>query len=331
MAVAEELSLMRPTQLVILVHGIRTRASWVHEVAGELRRNRFEVAGVNYGRFGTVKFLLPIERFRQQAVRKIERDVRTAMARFPGCKVSYIAHSFGSYALTKLLQQGIDIRAERVIFCGSVVPTDFEFEQFILDRVESKEVFNEVGTHDVWPAMAEAVTCGYGPAGTYGFNRPIARDRVHVGFRHSDYLNKVFCRDYWVPYLLNGTLVEPKEPEGLPEVDRRTPRWFEWLRWIKWLYVLLGVLLLLATMWVAGQTYCTPRARGVEYKDGGLIYLGSMLKEQKRLIGEACESSCPACLSGLSCRRVEFSEQTKPMEKLVACVPAKPFSAVSKA
>jgi hypothetical protein len=60
---------------------------------------------------------------------------------------------------------------------------------------------NEVGTRDIWPAIAESITSGYGSAGTYGFLRPLVRDRWHNGAHHGYFLNPSFCKKFWVPFL----------------------------------------------------------------------------------------------------------------------------------
>ena len=97
------------------------------------------------------------------------------------------------------------MRAKRIIFCGSIVNSLFPFEQ-ISDRFCSP-VLNEIGTKDVWPALAESVTWGYRASGTNGFNRPDVRDRHHADSDHSDFLKPCFCREYWVPFLRHGRVV----------------------------------------------------------------------------------------------------------------------------
>jgi hypothetical protein len=103
----------------------------------------------------------------------------------------------------------------RIIFCGSVVLYKFRFEEY--SRRFEQPLVNEVGTRDFWPAIAEAVTIGYGSAGTYGFRRPAVKDRWHNGKSHSDFLNRDFCTKYWVPFLRNGEFIEnDEEPEPTP-------------------------------------------------------------------------------------------------------------------
>ncbi len=86
---------------------------------------------------------------------------------------------------------------------------------------ERGPIINEVGTRDFWPVIAEAVTFGYGSAGTYGFRRLAVRDRWHNGKAHGDFLSQEFCRKYWVPYLSSGTIVENDE-------GTERPPWWLW-------------------------------------------------------------------------------------------------------
>lgn len=91
------------------------------------------------------------------------------------------------------------MKFHRIIFCGSVIPYNFRFEQ-IQDQF-SAPIINEVGTRDIWPAMAESITRGYGSAGTYNFRRPLVRDRWHNGAGHGYFLSSEFCSKYWIPFL----------------------------------------------------------------------------------------------------------------------------------
>src|ERR1700736_1241877 len=105
--------------------------------------------------------------------------------------ISVIAHSFGTFVISHLMAKEFERKFNRVIFCGSVLPYNFEFEQ-IKGRF-TPPILNEVGTRDIWPAIAESLTWGYGSAGTYGFRRPPVRDRWHDGARHGYFLDPDFA------------------------------------------------------------------------------------------------------------------------------------------
>jgi hypothetical protein len=213
-----------PTQhakshVVILVHGIRTRALWQNELRKILQKDGFVVEPTNYGYFDVVRFLVPWQPFAGAIVVEIARQIRHAQRMNKEADCSIIAHSFGTFIVARMLRDHTDIEFNRIIFCGSVVPHKFRFEDY-RGRFEVPLV-NEVGTRDFWPVIAEVVTIGYGSAGTYGFRRPAVRDRWHNGKAHGDFLNQKFCMKYWVPFLRNGEIVEDNE-------TAERPPWWLW-------------------------------------------------------------------------------------------------------
>jgi hypothetical protein len=126
------------------------------------------------------------------------------------------------------MQQEFNIQWHRIIFCGSVVSDRFPFEQ-LLSRF-TPPILNEIGTKDFWPALAEAVTWGYGSVGSHGFMGAPVIERWHRGLAHSDFFTSEFCEKFWIPFLHRGTVVPADKPEPLPS----------WIRFItrlplKWL------------------------------------------------------------------------------------------------
>lgn len=222
-------SSFRNRDVIILVHGIRDHALWQTEIRATLERHGFIVEATNYGRFGLLRFLSPLPFFRAQAIRQISEQVRIVKQRYPGRQLSIIAHSFGTYVVSKMLQQYFDLRLHRVIFCGSVVPYKFTYEQ-IQDRFR-RPIMNEVGARDPWPAIADSVTWGYGNAGTYGFRRPLVRDRWHEGAGHGYFLTSGFCDKFWTPFLRDGIVIEGSAKPEMP------PFWLRALTAIKLKYI----------------------------------------------------------------------------------------------
>ncbi len=205
------------SHVVILVHGIRTRALWQNELRKILQKDGFVVQPTNYGYFDVVRFLFPWQLFAGAIVEEITRQIRHTLSMNKGADCSIIAHSFGTFVVARILRDHTDLEFNSIIFCGSVVPHKFRFEDY-RGRFKAPLV-NEVGTRDFWPVIAEVVTFGYGSAGTYGFRRPAVHDRWHNGKAHGDFLNQKFCMKYWVPFLRNGEIVEDSD------VAERPPWW----------------------------------------------------------------------------------------------------------
>ena len=176
-------------------------------------------------------------------------QLRHAIKLHPECtRISIIAHSFGTYVLSQILEREADIDFQRLIFCGSVVSWRFPFERY-LKRFEPR-LLNEVGTADPWPAVAESVTFGYGSAGTFGFNKPGVEDRYFEGKGHGYFLTKEFCEKYWVPFLKDGIVIK-----GGPNAAR--PFWVELvsIAKIKWLILAIGAVLLILSILNAHQRH----------------------------------------------------------------------------
>ena len=200
----------------MLVHGIRDYALWQSRIRSELEAAGFVVEPTNYGRFGLVQFLAPVPFFRRWAISQIGEEIRIIKQSYPGARFSIIAHSFGTYIIASLIKKTFDLNASRIIFCGSVVSYRFRFQDYEGRFVAP--ILNEVGTRDVWPAIAQSVTWGYGSAGTYGFRRPLARDRWHNGAGHGHFLVAGFCSKFWVPFLKDGSVVKAADDPEPPRL-----------------------------------------------------------------------------------------------------------------
>lgn len=121
------------SQVVILIHGIRDFALWQNSVRNTLEEAGMAVEAINYGRFNLLEFLSPFAFFRKRAIEKVWRQIRIVRQNNPQADISVIAHSFGTYVVAQLMKENFDIKFHRILFCGSVVPYDFPFEQ-IQDR-----------------------------------------------------------------------------------------------------------------------------------------------------------------------------------------------------
>lgn len=267
--------------LVILMHGINTRALWTYQVKPALEEAGFTVAATSYGRYSVVRFLLPFGLYRRAAKRRVLDLVRTAIAANDPEKVSVISHSFGTYLMARILAEDPDITWNRIIFCGSVVRETFPLEHY-RGRFE-KPILNEVGTRDFWPAVAESAGWGYGSIGSHGLNHPLADTRWHEGFTHSDFLTKDFATKFWAPFLENGKIVPASPASALPR----------WIRLITWLPLRYGPVLIIAGL---GALFFAPdhvrrTEPGIRYSDIQM----AVAEPLERLWNLACSVSSAYC------------------------------------
>lgn len=207
-----------PTEeIVVLIHGIRTRAEWQDMVKIELEKNsNIKVYPIGYDFLDIISFLIPIC-LRKKPIEKILRELRGIQFDHKNQNISVIAHSFGTYVIAKILDEHTDILIKRIILCGSVVPVGFRWDK--VRRLPNK-IINDVGSKDIWPIFAKCASWGYGPSGTFGFKTHCIEDRYH-NFKHSDFFSKDFINEYWKPFITSDTIT--KSPWT---AERSTTPWF---------------------------------------------------------------------------------------------------------
>lgn len=191
-----------PREIVLLVHGIRTDASWQPMVKKVLEEvDGLKVIPLKYGFYSLWQFGLPFP-FRGMAVKEVKESIQQAQLEHPTAKVSIIAHSNGCYIVSKILASEKNLKLRHLIFCGSVVKRKFPWTNYSF-RIET-EIINEYGTNDIYPVLAEGCSLGYGATGRFGFGKSGIHDRAH-DFGHSDYFasetgkGEDFVREWWKP------------------------------------------------------------------------------------------------------------------------------------
>jgi hypothetical protein len=144
---------IEPDHLVILVHGINTWAHWMAEIKPVLESAGFAVAPTSYDKYGVPRFLAPFPQLRRKAIERVENNIRIAIRRHrkdsgsDPKRMSVICHSFGTYVISHILTNP-EFQWHRVIFCGSVVRSDFQFDK--AEKQFDAPLLNEVGTNDFW-------------------------------------------------------------------------------------------------------------------------------------------------------------------------------------
>lgn len=114
--------------LVILTHGINTYAHWMDNITPALTGSGFKVAKAGHGVMSVPRFLSPVARFQNLAVKRVVGEIRSALDRHKPKHVSIIAHSFGTYVVAQIVKDYPEFKWKRIIFCGSVVRSDFQVQ-----------------------------------------------------------------------------------------------------------------------------------------------------------------------------------------------------------
>jgi hypothetical protein len=139
------------TDVVFVIHGIRDRGFWTHKIArrvkalGRKRGKIYATETSTYGYLAMFPFLLASTR-RAKVEWLIDRYTEN-LALYPNADFSFIGHSNGTYLLAKALEECPACRFKNVVFAGSVVRTDYNWNEKIrTGRVQA--VLNYVASAD---------------------------------------------------------------------------------------------------------------------------------------------------------------------------------------
>lgn len=203
---------------VFMVHGIRTAGDWMESVGRLLRSSDLSVntVPVGYKFLDVFSFLLPVPWIRNRIIKRIGRELVRQFELPTTKKLSIVAHSFGTYIVTQALLRNAKVKAHCVVLCGSVVSGGFDLSKLdpqlrdIDPNYPGFRVLNDCGWRDIWPVFAETITWGFGSSGRFGFQSGSAKDRFH-DLAHSDFFTDEFVKEFWVPVIVEGRIVERKE------------------------------------------------------------------------------------------------------------------------
>lgn len=190
--------------VVALIHGIRTTAGWQEKARAALQvEGKVKVVPIGYGYQDVVRFIGP---WRSSAIARVEQELRDLRRLHSDSDLVVMAHSFGTYIVSRILHQSPDIRIKRLLLCGSIIPSDYRWDQ-LPHEFTDKHVVNEVGTRDFWPVFARVASFGYGGSGSFGFKTARVWDRF-FDYGHSDFFTDDHLDKYWRPFILSGQVVE---------------------------------------------------------------------------------------------------------------------------
>jgi pimeloyl-ACP methyl ester carboxylesterase len=173
---------------------------------------------IRYGRLDLFKFILP-PFFRRDPIAHLKTQLGLVARAHKGARISVVAHSFGTYAIARILDEDTALHIHRLVLCGSIIPPRFEWHR-IAGKVD-EQIINECATRDILPVLATTSSWGYGDSGTYGFDSTLVLDRFHA-LDHSGFQSKDFYSRWWLPLW--------KQPPSLqvPDTGNRpvSPWWF---------------------------------------------------------------------------------------------------------
>lgn len=201
--------------VVLLIHGIQTDGAWQQLVQKEIGSlSHTNVLGLGYDFVSPLQLASPV---RSTPINKIAQDIRDARVQEPKAQFMVIAHSFGSYILSRILPTCPDISFTRIILCGCIVPINYSWGHYTRN-MSPKSIINDVGTRDFYPVMATFTSFGYGSSGRKGFQNVHIKDR-YFNYGHSDFFenkNK-HIETYWKPFIEKGEIIESDWDQKKPK------------------------------------------------------------------------------------------------------------------
>lgn len=200
---------------VVLIHGIQTDGAWHKQVESQLQDvSHLNVKSIGYECVTAFQLFSPV---RRGPIKKVTRDIRDSIFLDRGAKIVIVAHSFGTYIVSKILSENSDIEFDKIIFCGSIIPTDYRWDTYV-KSMPRESIINDVGTRDFYPVLATFTSFGYGASGRKGFQSPRIKDR-YFDYGHSDFFDPNHISKYWKPFLIEGKIVESEWDTSKPKTS----------------------------------------------------------------------------------------------------------------
>lgn len=199
------------SRILVLIHGIRTDGAWQRDVQREFHGvENLQVHDLGYDVVTGLQLAGP---FRKGPVNKIVRDIRRLKSEEPLAKISVIAHSFGTYVVSRILEDHPDIKFEKIVLSGCLIKRSYPWDRNA-QNMQKSSIINDVGVRDIWPLIASCSTWGYGSTGRVGFKSATVTDR-YFNYSHSEFFENdgLHIRKYWRP-LFEFDEIVPSEWES---------------------------------------------------------------------------------------------------------------------
>jgi hypothetical protein len=183
-------------------------------------KGKLDVIPVSYGYVSLLGFLNPVIG-RKRRVENVLQQLNAIRADYPAdkCHMTIIAHSFGTYIVTRILSEHSYFVIGDLLLCGSIAPYNVDWTK-IRNQTRSRTrefgkgtILNDCATLDVWPVIARVASWGFDSTGTYGIRRSPVVDRFH-SIHHSSYFERSFVDKYWKPFVHESEIVTVNEGES---------------------------------------------------------------------------------------------------------------------
>ena len=187
-------------KVVVSLHGIRTRGLWQKDLSPLLSEQGWIYYPLDYGWFSVLFFIPSVPRKRKiEWFRERYREIRN---RYPDVIPSIIAHSLGSWIVCKAIFKYENLRFDKVILAGSIVPDNFDWKT-VYERNQVTAVRNDCGKKDIWARFSKFFAWGTGRSGFRGFSQKgdYVIEHLYSEYGHSSAFGYDHYLGEWVPFL----------------------------------------------------------------------------------------------------------------------------------
>jgi hypothetical protein len=188
---------------LITIHGILSHGEWNAEIAHIASSSGWIVAPFTYGYVKATTVAKSSER--QKIVDQFREHINDIFDRY-NCRISVIAHSFGTYIIGKYLL-GFDIppvSLDTLILTGSVLHEGLDINRF---KGRAFKIINEIAPNDSIVPYASMIGLWQDPllgrSGDQGFKNAsdILEQRTCDVFTHNNVIRRDVVSKRWMPWL----------------------------------------------------------------------------------------------------------------------------------
>jgi len=197
------LDLNSQDKALVTIHGIRSQGEWNAEIVHIASSNGWIVAPFFYG-YQSIRALSDTK-LRDRIVDRLREHICDISSRY-GAHVSVIAHSFGTYLITRYLL-GFDVvpySVDTLILTGSILNKDLDLERF---RGKVASIVNEIAPNDPVVSWARAASLYkddlIGDSGRVGFTGKsdlLVQGTCEI-FTHENVIKRDVIVNRWMPRL----------------------------------------------------------------------------------------------------------------------------------
>jgi pimeloyl-ACP methyl ester carboxylesterase len=196
---------------VITVHGMNTDGAWQKRLSVHFQDWFLRHIPVTFGK--VVAGVL-----RRRKSEEVAEEIVDAYKSHKSAGIvsqHVVAHSYGTLSTTRTLELNPDIRLNRIILFGGIVPRDYRWADFVDGKQIEGMILNESCPRDRWPKHAAHFIYGAGSSGCCGFEPSAFVVERRYGYtEHSGLATDLHCIEAWIPFLLSGQVTA--QPVSVP-------------------------------------------------------------------------------------------------------------------